>query len=133
MKSVLRKVFAVSLAAISLVSGAGMYANAGVYRCYGDVDNDGRIGMSDSSAVSTASIKYNALTGSRNLPVSVAVANPELYFPNVATPVPQAADTNGDGYINQLDVDDILAYYSHSGSGTLDQYTGNCGVYFYIP
>ena len=129
----LTRMIAAGLAAMTLISGASLYADAGAYYRYGDVNNDGAINMSDSSIVSSAISKFSSLTGDTNLPVEYAVARPAVYFPNVTTPVPQAADTNGDGYINQQDMEDILSYYSHNAAGNLAEYTGNCGVYFYVP
>ena len=129
----LTRMIAAGLAAMTLISGASLYADAGSYYRYGDVNNDGLINISDCTIVNSAISKFSSLTGDSNLPVEYAVARPAVYFPDVDTPVPQAADTNQDGYINQQDADDIMSYYAKSGAGVLDQYTGNCGVYFYVP
>ena len=105
----------------------------GSYHVYGDIDNDGKILASDASTVLRAVSIFENLTGSRDLPLEYAIARPSVYFDYVKNPVPQAADTNGDGIINDVDAQDVLRYYTYLSSGSTSGYDGNCGKPFYIP
>lgn len=124
-------IFAFAAATIVPVSAANVQPR-GNYYVYGDVDNDGKIMVEDASIVLSAVAKFTSLTGDENLPISYANARPSVYFPNIDNPVPQTADVNGDGFINQADAEDILSYYAKRSAGVLDQYNGRCGTPFYV-
>lgn len=119
---------------ISVSAAAENVQPRGSYHVYGDVNNDGIITGSDATLALHAYKVFENLTGSSDLPVEYAVARPSVYFGNIETPVPQAADTNCDGVINNDDATDILHYYTllSSGSSSLEGYNGNCGKVFFI-
>lgn len=104
----------------------------GSYYVYGDVNNDGYIDIEDANIVLRSFAIFSSLTGDENLPISYAISRPAVYFPDLDNPVPQTADTNGDGFINVLDAEDILSYYAKHAAGVIDQYNGRCGKPFYI-
>ena len=95
----------------------------GTYHVYGDVNNDGEVDPIDVSNVVESVLKFENLTGDSRLPLSYAVARPEVYY----LKVPQAADVDGDGYITNDDVR-MISYYSHGFSNNV----GRCGQTFYI-
>lgn len=138
MKKRMLKTVAASLSILSITTATIVPVSAaniqprGNYYVYGDVDNDGKIDIPDASIVLSAVSKFTSLTGDENLPTSYAIARPSVYFPDIDNPVPQAADVNGDGFINQADAEDILSYYAKKAAGVLDQYNGRCGTPFYI-
>ncbi len=119
---------------ISVNAAAENVQPRGSYHVYGDIDNDGMITGSDATLTLHASTIFENLTGSSDLPVEYAVARPSIYFGDIETPVPQAADTNCDGVINNDDAMDILNYYTllSSGGSSLEGYNGNCGKVFFI-
>lgn len=133
MKKTFYKVTSIFLSAATLVSATcfnvSAYTNIqprGSYHYYGDVNNDGLINLADDIYLNSAYGKYEQLTGDSKLPVSYAVARPSVYFEKVETPVPQAADINGDGYISQEDSEMLLRYLIRVDN------TGRCGQSFYI-
>ncbi|MDE5916847.1 MAG: dockerin type I repeat-containing protein [Oscillospiraceae bacterium] len=131
MKKTFKAITAV-FSAVLMLSGTCMSVSAenvqprGSWYMYGDVNNDGSINMSDVVLVNKAVNIYDELTGDVKLPVSYAVSRPAVYFPTVATPVPQAADVNGDGFISTEDSAMIQRAIVH-----LDD-TGRCGQPFYV-
>ena len=94
----------------------------GNWYVYGDVNNDGDINVVDVVAVGLAISKFQELTGDSILPLSYAIAKPEVYY----LKVPQAADVDGDGYITNDDVR-MISYYCHGISNS-----GRCGQTFYV-
>lgn len=124
--------FMVSLP-LSISTTAESIQPRGSYHVYGDVDNSGKVTAYDASLALTASSIFKDLTGSKNLPLEYAIARPSVYFKDEPNVVPQAADTNGDGIINDVDANDILSYYAYLAGGGNSSYTGNCGKVFYIP
>lgn len=104
----------------------------GSYHLYGDVNNNGYIDSVDATLVLRANRIFSELTGDSGLPLSYAVARPSIYFEGIENPVPKAADTNGDGIINEDDANDIMRYYSLASSDKLSEYNGKCGTPFYI-
>lgn len=136
MKKVLKKItvsLAAMLMAVSSTSAVLGSANAadnvqprGTWAMYGDVNNDGSIDLADSTCIYIAYSTFENLTGDTRLPLSYAVARPEVYFKTTYI-VPQAADVDGDGYITNAD-EMCVSYYDigdHSKSG-------RCGQAFYI-
>lgn len=121
---------------------AAARTSTGGYYKIGDIDNDGRVDATDSSSVLRA-VEIN--NGNK---ISIAEANSNLsyYFPSrpnmvcaqAANPLCPADDDNGDGYvdddeldagiskgyINKADADDILLYYSLISTGQVDKYPG---------
>ncbi|HEZ7987147.1 MAG TPA: dockerin type I repeat-containing protein [Ruminococcus sp.] len=146
MKKITKSIIAALSASSMLAASFPITANAneetiqprGSYHVYGDVNNDGVITGSDATITLRSFTIFENLTGSPNLPLEYAIARPAVYFPNEETPVPQAADVNGDGIINQADANEILRYYTllSSGNGNPPDssvYNGKCGKVFYIP
>ena len=133
MKKIAYKILSAFLSAVTLVSTTCFSVSAetniqprGSWYLYGDVNNDGHINLADDIYLNSAYGKYEQLTGDSKLPVSYAVARPSVYFEKVETPVPQAADINGDGYISQEDSEMLLRYLIRVDN------TGRCGQHFYI-
>ena len=133
MKKILKKI-TVSLTATLMMCGS-TYATLGsvsatdnaiqprgAYHVYGDVDDNGKIDMIDVSNTIEAVLKFENLTGDSRLPLSYAIARPEVYY----LKVPQAADVDGDGYITNDDVR-MISYYCHGISNS-----GRCGQTFYV-
>ena len=146
MKKITKSIIAALSASSMLAASFPITANAneetiqprGSYHVYGDINNDGIITGSDATLTWAASTTFERLTGDPNLPLEYAIARPEVYFSGLETPVPQAADVNGDGIINQDDANEILRYYTllSSGNGNPPDpsvYNGKCGKVFYIP
>ena len=94
----------------------------GAYHVYGDVNDNGKIDTVDVSNAIEAVLKFESLTGDSRLPLSYAIARPEVYY----LKVPQAADVDGDGYITNDDVR-MISYYCHGISNS-----GRCGQTFYV-
>ncbi|MDE5936896.1 MAG: hypothetical protein K2G83_05785 [Ruminococcus sp.] len=94
----------------------------GTWAMYGDVNNDGEIDGVDTLAIIKAINKFEKLTGDSRLPLSYAVARPEVYY----LTIPQAADIDGDNYITENDIK-MLNNYCMIGSDI-----GRCGQPFYI-
>jgi len=88
--------------------------------------NDGSINIADVVLINKAVHIFDELTGDVKLPVNYAVSKPAVYFPSVETPVPQAADVDGDGFITTEDSAMIQRAIIH-----LD-YIGRCGQPFYV-
>lgn len=133
MKSILKTItagmaaLAIAATTVAPVSAADNNIQPrGSWHVYGDVNDDGAIDIRDTIAINQAINKYKELTGDANLPVTYAVARPSIYFANLETPVPQAADVNGDGYINEEDSEKVMHAIVH-----LDD-IGRCGEHFYI-
>jgi len=135
MKKVLKKI-TVSLAAMlmavsstSAVLGSASAADnvqpRGTWAMYGDVNNDGSIDIADAACIIEAYGIFENLTGDSRLPLSYAVARPEVYFGTQS--VPQAADVDGDGYITVDDKNCISYYVARDYSKS-----GRCGQTFYI-
>ncbi len=133
MKKVLKKVTASLMSGLVLfgsiysVLGSASAVNnevqpKGNWYVYGDVNNDGKIDIIDASCVIEAVNKFEDLTGDSRLPLSYAVARPEVYY----LTVPQAADVDGDNYITENDIR-MIQNYSLSGFDG-----GRCGQPFYI-
>lgn len=146
MKKITKNIIAALSASSMLAASFPITASAsqekiqpkGSYHVYGDINNDGIIIGSDATYTLMAVKIFEGLTGSQNLPLEYAIARPAVYFPDVKNPVPQAADVNGDGIINQADADEILLYYTllSGGNGTppdTSVYNGKCGQVFFIP
>lgn len=137
MKKVLKKM-AVSLTAI-LMAVSSTYAALGsvsatnnevqprgVWSVYGDVNNDGRINIADAACIYQAFRTFEELTGDARLPLSYAIARPEVYFGTTYI-VPQAADIDGDGYITEADEKCIQYYVARDYNNA-----GRCGEAFFI-
>ena len=146
MKKLTKSIMAALSASLMFVASFPITANAneetvqprGSYHVYGDVNNDGIITGSDATLTWLASTTFEDLTGDPDLPLRYAIAHPEVYFSSLETPVPQAADVNGDGIINKDDADEILHYYTLLSSGYGNPpdpsvYNGKCGTVFFIP
>ncbi|MDE5935858.1 MAG: dockerin type I repeat-containing protein [Ruminococcus sp.] len=98
----------------------------GMWAMYGDVNNDGRIDMSDAVCIIQAVKKFEQLTGSLRLPLEYAVARPSVYFVGEGDYVPQAADLDGDNYITENDSLMIQKYCLELPD------IGRCGQPFFI-
>ena len=141
MKKIIRSIFTTLSIGAIFTASLPLAVNAaeetiqprGSYHVYGDINNDGIIIGSDATMVLNAVTTFEKFTGSRDLPLEYAIARPSIYFGNIQNPVPQAADTNGDAIINDVDAQDILNYYTYLSSGNTSGYNGNCGKTFFIP
>jgi len=131
MKKTFKAITAVFSAALML-SGTCISVSAqnvqprGNWYMYGDVNNDGSINIADVVLINKAVHIFDELTGDVKLPVNYAVSKPAVYFPSVETPVPQAADVDGDGFITTEDSAMIQRAIIH-----LDD-IGRCGQPFYV-
>ena len=97
-----------------------------MWSVYGDVNNDGLVNMADSTCIYMAFKRFEGLTGDARLPLSYAIAKPEVYFGTTSV-VPQAADIDGDGYITAADEYCINSYIADDYNNA-----GRCGEAFYI-
>lgn len=95
----------------------------GNWYVYGDVNNDGDINVVDVVAVGLAISKFQELTGDSILPLSYAVARPEVY----GLKVPYAADIDGNNYITENDRQMLMFYV-----GMMHDKAGRCGQPFFI-
>jgi len=99
------------------------------YYTIGDVDNNGYIDASDASYISMAISKYEDIKYDDVLPVSTANANLTYYFPYHTPKKAEAADSNENGNITEIDARFVMNYYAEmSSGGEIDITTmGYCG------
>lgn len=97
----------------------------GNWAMYGDVNNNGKIDMSDAVCIIQAVNKFNSFTGSSKVPLEYVIAKPAVYF-GEGDYVPQAADLDGDGYLTEEDSLMIQRYCLELTD------IGRCGQPFYI-
>lgn len=134
MKKVLKKITASLMSGLMLCSSTYVVAGAannevqprGNWYIYGDVNNNGRIDMSDAVCILQAVSKFENLTGSSKLPLEYAIARPSVYFVGEGDYVPQAADLDGDNYITEDDSLMIQRYCLELPD------IGRCGQPFFI-
>ncbi len=136
MKKLLKKI-TVSLTAMLMIFGSTYNAigsasatddeiqSKGKWAMYGDVNNDGKIDMSDAVCIIMAVNKFNSFTGSSQVPLEYVIAKPNVYF-GEGDYTPQAADLNGDSYLTEEDSIMIQRYCLELPD------IGKCGQPFFI-
>lgn len=97
----------------------------GNWAMYGDVNNDGKIDMSDAVCIIMAVNKFNSFTGASQVPLEYVIAKPNVYF-GEGDYIPQAADLNGDSYLTEEDSMMIQRYLLELPD------IGRCGQPFFI-